>query len=124
MYILSEYEFNQIWFKDISVSTQEEQKKDDQDTNRKDQKVEFLYFELLKLVDAEAQNQLNELDKNINVLGDEYKDDWNKLVVWDAPDSHEKVRQDVITNGIVSQYTYNQLTESSGSVFNSPNFYG
>ena len=34
-----------------------------------------------------------------------------------------KVRQDVVPNGIVSQYTYNQLSQTSGATFNSPKFY-
>ena len=35
----------------------------------------------------------------------------------------QKVRQDIVSNGIVSQYTYLQLSESSGATFNSPKFY-
>ena len=59
------------------------------------------------------------MEKNINTLADDYKEDWNKLIKWDIPDSYLKVRQDVVPNGIVSQYTYNQLSESSGATFNS-----
>ena len=105
-----------------------EEKKSEEEVNvnkeAKKAKVEFLYYELLKLVDKESQNQLNELKQNINILADEYKEDWNKLIVWDIPDQYTTVRQDMVPNGIVSQYTYTQLSESSGSAFNSPKFYG
>ena len=101
----------------------EEEQKTKEDDNQ-EMKAEYLYFEILKLVDIEAQNQLSGLEKSINSLGDEYKEDWNKLIKWDIPDQYTKVRQDVIPNGIVSQYTYNQLSESSGATFNSPKFYG
>eukprot|EP01084_Bolivina_argentea_P070309 127824_1 len=105
-----------IWFKNISDVNDDEQKEDDK-------KEKYLYFELLKLVEAESQNQLNKLENDLNVLVDEHKDDWSKLIKWDIPDQYEKVRQDLIPNGIVSAYTYNQLSESSGATFNSPKFY-
>ena len=76
------------------------------------------------MVQGQAQNQLNELSKNINVLADEHKEDWGKLIKWNMPKKYERVRQDIIPNGIVSQFTYNQLSESSGATFNSPKFYG
>ena len=82
-----------------------------------------MYYELLKLVNTESQNQLKALDENINVLADKSKNDWNKLVKWDIPDEYIIVRQDVIPNGIASQYTYNQLSQTSGANFNSPKFY-
>ena len=77
----------------------------------------------MKLVDIESQNQLDQLKKDIKILADEHKTDWNKLIKWDIPDQYVKVRQDMVPNGIVSQYTYNQLSESSGATFNSPKFY-
>ena len=84
---------------------------------------QYLYYELLDIVNKESQNQLNTLEKNINALANEHKEDWNKLIKWDLLDQYPHVRQDVIPNGIVSQYTYNQLSESSGATFNSPKFY-
>ena len=73
---------------------------------------------------SDTNKKTDELEKNINTLAEEHKNDWDKLVKWDIPDQYEKVRQDVIPNGIVSQYTYGQLSESSGATFNSPKFYG
>ena len=103
------------------VVKEEEKKKSDGDGDKK--KVKYLYFELLELVEIEAQNQLITLDKNINALADEHRNDWNKLIKWIVPTEYPKPRQDVIPNGIASQYTLDQLSESSGAVFNSPKFY-
>ena len=114
----------QIWFKDMSKKNSIEEQKENKAAPGSDGKSEYLYFELLKLVDVESQSQLDKLEKNINTLAEEHKNDWDKLVKWDIPDQYEKVRQDVIPNGIVSQYTYGQLSESSGATFNSPKFYG
>eukprot|EP01084_Bolivina_argentea_P082326 149065_1 len=112
-----------IWFKDI-LSTKEEQKEEkSEDIDSKEKEAYYLYYELLKLVDIEAQNQLNKLEKDLNALSNENKNDWIKLTQWDIPIKYEKVRQDVIPNGIVSRYTYNELSESSGATFNSPKFY-
>ena len=83
----------------------------------------FLYYELLKLVEIEANEGLNKLDRDLKVLAKENEDDWHKLTKWDIPDEYERVRQDLIPNGIVSRYTYNQLSESSGVSINSPKFY-
>ena len=43
----------------------------------------------------------------------------DKLVKWDIIDQYETVRQDIISNGIVSQYLYKQLSVSSDAAFNS-----
>merc|ERR1712228_785507 len=51
------------------------------------------------------------------------KDDWLALVEWDIPNEYESVRQDMIVNGIASRYTFDQLSASSGTTFNSPQFY-
>eukprot|EP01083_Nonionella_stella_P174877 607421_1 len=83
----------------------------------------YLYYELLNLVNAEADRQLMKLDTDLNELANANREDWNELTTWDLPDDYDVVRQDLIPNGIVSRYTYNQLSESSGSTFNSPRFY-
>eukprot|EP01083_Nonionella_stella_P078905 216203_1 len=83
----------------------------------------YLYYELLNLVNAEADRQLRKLDTDLNELANANREDWNQLTTWDLPDDYDVVRQDLIPNGIVSRYTYNQLSESSGSTFNSPRFY-
>ena len=108
----------------VKSAAEEEKSDENTETAEKNVKIRYLYYELLKLVDKESQHQLSKLEKNINILADEHKQDWNKLIVWDIPDQYIKVRQDMIPNGIVSQYTYNQLSESSGATFNSPKFYG
>ena len=55
-------------------------------------------------------------------MADDYQGDWNKLIKWDVPDEYPQSRQDVVSNGIASQYRYNQLSESSVATFNSPKF--
>ena len=35
--------------------------------------------------------------------------DCDKLIKWEICYQYEKVRQDMIPNGIISQYTYNQI---------------
>merc|ERR1712176_161604 len=99
-----------IWYKDISTKDIDEQ-------------PHYLYFELLKLVNVEAMNQVNKLEENMNKMADEQKDDWLALTQWDIPDQYESVRQDVIVNGIASRFTFEQLSASSGTTFNSPDFY-
>ena len=91
----------------------------------KDQNVKYLYFELLKLAESGSSNQVNELQKDLKVLEKKQQNDWNELIKWNIPNLPNKsdVRQDRVPNGIVSQYSYNKLTESSESTFNSPNFY-
>ena len=56
-----------IWFKDIS-------KKEGND------EPHYLYFELLKLVNVEAMNQINKLTENIDKIAHKQKDDWLALV--------------------------------------------
>merc|ERR1712228_808100 len=51
------------------------------------------------------------------------KDDWLALVEWDIPNEYKSARQDIIVNGIASRYTFDQLSSSSGTTFNSPQFY-
>ena len=77
----------------------------------------------MEIVHKGSHDQLNILKKNINTLADQYKDDWNKLIKCDIPDEYAKVRQDVIPNGIISQYTCNQLSESTVATSNLPKFY-
>ena len=98
-----------IWYQDISKDSNGE--------------PHYLYYELLKLVNVEAMNQINKLEQNMKDMADKQKDDWLALVEWSSPDEFELVRQDVIPNGIASQYTYDQLVMSSGQVFNCQQFY-
>ena len=101
----------------LSVNDEED------DDNKIPPNKHYLYFELLRLADNESVEQTKELDKNLKVIADKNIDDWEQMVKWELPKKYEKVRQDVVPNGIVSQYTYSQLSESSGSTFNSPKFY-
>ena len=100
-----------IWYKDISKDSNDE--------------PHYLYFELLKLVNVEALNQINNLDENLMEMADKQKDDWLALVEWksDTQNEYGSARQDVIKNGITSPYTFDQLLASSGVTFNSPSFY-
>ena len=104
------------------VEKQEESKVEEQDVE-KSKDSQYLYYQLLKLVDNESRNQLNKLEKDLDILANENTNDWDKLIKWDIPDKYVKARQDIIPNGIVSQYSYQQLSESSGVTFNSPKFY-
>merc|ERR1712228_281913 len=88
-----------IWYKDI---------KDDKEPH-------FLYYELLKLVNIEALNQINNLDENLMKMASEQKDEWMQLTKWKIPNEYESARQDMIVNGIASRYTFDQLSTSSGT---------
>merc|ERR1712228_326911 len=46
-----------------------------------------------------------------------------ELTRWEIPTEYESARQDMIVNGIASRYTFDQLSTSSGTTFNSPQFY-
>merc|ERR1712228_411703 len=72
---------------------------------------------------VEAMNQINNLDENLMAMATEQKDEWNELTKWDIPKEYESARQDMIINGIASRYTFDQLSTSSGTTFNSPQFY-
>merc|ERR1712228_885588 len=98
-----------IWYKDISSTDTKE--------------PHYLYYELLKLVNVEAMNQINNLDENMMKMASEQKDEWNELVEWKIPNEYDSARQDMIVNGIASRYTFDQLSKSSGTTFNSPQFY-
>merc|ERR1712228_639249 len=56
-------------------------------------------------------------------MADKQKDEWMELTKWDIPNEYEAARQDMIVNGIASRYTHGQLSTSSGTTFNSPQFY-
>merc|ERR1712228_423741 len=98
-----------IWYKDISSKDSKE--------------PHYLYYELLKLVNVEAMNQINNLDANLMKMANKQKDEWNELTKWEIPNEYESFRQDMIINGIASRYTFDQLSTSSGTTFNSPQFY-
>ena len=66
---------------------------------------------------------MNQLDEDLKILANKNTNDWTKLVKWNLSDQYKKIRQDMIPNGIESQYEYNQLSESSDVTFNSPKFY-
>merc|ERR1719242_2179469 len=98
-----------IWYKDISSTDDDE--------------PHYLYYELLKLVNVEAMNQINNLDENLMKMSEKQKDDWLALTKWNIPNQYDSARQDMIINGIASRYTFEQLSTSSGTTFNSPQFY-
>jgi len=98
-----------IWYKDISAKDSDE--------------PHYLFYELLKMVNVEAMNQINELEANIDGMASKQKNDWNALIKWNIPNEYESARQDLIVNGIASRFTFDQLSASSGTTFNSPQFY-
>merc|ERR1712228_1096264 len=98
-----------IWYKDISSAGSKE--------------PHYLYFELLKLVNVEAMNQINNLDENLMKMANRQKSDWLALTEWTIPNEYKSARQDIVVNGIASRYTFDQLSTSSGTTFNSPQFY-
>merc|ERR1712228_1077383 len=65
----------------------------------------------------------NNLDENLMKMASEQKDDWLALTKWEIPNEYESFRQDMIVNGLASRYTFDQLSTSSGTTFNSPQFY-
>ena len=52
---------------------------------------EYLYYELLALVDKEWENQLSTLEQNIDKLTDEDELDWNELTIWNIPDEYPQI---------------------------------
>merc|ERR1719361_952594 len=100
-----------VWFLDVA------------NEKRNNKEPHYLYYELLKLVNVEAMNQVNNLEKAMNKMANEQENDWNELIEWDIPNEYDQVRQDKIVNGIVTRFSYDQLSASSGAAFNSPNFY-
>ena len=101
-----------IWYQDIS-----KEKGDSKEPH-------YLYYELLKLVNVEAMNQVNNLEEGINKMVAKQRNDWNVLIKYDLSSSeYDAARQDVIVNGIASRYTFEQLSANSDTNFNSPQFY-
>ena len=100
-----------IWYKDISKG------------NDENKEPHYLYYELLKLVNVEAMNQINNLDENMMKMAKKQKSEWNELTEWETQNEYDSARQDIIINGIASRYTFEQLSASSGTSFNSPQFY-
>eukprot|EP00484_Ammonia_sp_Unknown_P014897 CAMPEP_0197075890 /NCGR_PEP_ID=MMETSP1384-20130603/211839_1 /TAXON_ID=29189 /ORGANISM="Ammonia sp." /LENGTH=518 /DNA_ID=CAMNT_0042514739 /DNA_START=1 /DNA_END=1557 /DNA_ORIENTATION=+ len=124
-----------IWFKDISAK-QDDEKKDETDEVKNDdaaaadkddekQRPSLLYYELLKLVQAQSDDELKALEKNLDVLKRQNVNDWHQLIEWDIPDQYEVVRQDLMPNGIKAKYSDKQLYEqgSSSATFHANRFY-
>merc|ERR1712228_764888 len=100
-----------IWYRDISKG------------NDENKEPHYLYYELLKLVNVEAMNQINNLDENLMKMAKKQKNEWMELTEWETQNEYDSARQDIIINGIASRYTFDQLSASSGTNFNSPQFY-
>ena len=98
----------------------EEQKKKDEEI-----KAKCLYHEFLKLYDDKGRtsNLVNRLNKAVNKLIKKNDEDWNKLVTWNLPTEYERLRQDVIPNGVTPSYSEKQLSKSTRSTFNAALFY-
>eukprot|EP01084_Bolivina_argentea_P134100 236608_1 len=67
--------------------------------------------------------QLSDLERDLNVAAKQDADEWKQLTTYSLPDTYERVRQDLVPNGLVSTYSHEQLLQTSGSKFNSPRFY-
>eukprot|EP01083_Nonionella_stella_P076109 207222_1 len=85
----------------------------------------YLHFKLVKLVEQQANEQLNELKDNLNALADKNPTDWDELVKFDICEQYDVARQDRVPNGIVPKFTFQQLSQqnASSSSFNSIAFY-
>ncbi len=85
----------------------------------------YLYYELMKLIEGESNNQLNKLKEDMNVIANENNSAWKQLIKWDIPDKYDKIRQNYIPNGIVPKYNYKQLAEHTdlAPTFNVFSFY-
>eukprot|EP01083_Nonionella_stella_P146242 459712_1 len=71
-----------IWFKEV-------ERKDENDSK---QDKSYLYYELLKLVEDEAQNALNQLEHDLSMLAKQDKNSWSELVQWDIPNQYRVAR--------------------------------
>eukprot|EP01084_Bolivina_argentea_P136560 240502_1 len=115
-----------IWFKDISgfsrqltIDSNIDDIKNDLNTNEQKMnaktKVNYLYYELLNLVNNEAGTDLNELENDLNKQKQHNNNDWNTLVNWGLDNiSKDIVRQDRIPNGVIGQHTFEELTHQAG----------
>jgi len=112
-----------IFYREVKIESSEQKSKKKKKKKKADGPPNYLYFELLKLVEEESRNQLSKLEQNLNVLAEQYPSDWHALTTWDIPDTYDRVRQDAIPNGLVSQYSKDQLSESSNAAFASAQFY-
>eukprot|EP01083_Nonionella_stella_P287946 980164_1 len=85
----------------------------------------YLYFKLVKLVEQQANEQLNELQENLDILAKKNQSDWDELTTFDGPDQDGVVRQDTVADGIAPKFTFSQLSEenASSATFNSHFWY-
>eukprot|EP01083_Nonionella_stella_P009791 28053_1 len=113
-----------IWYKEIDQGEGKGAKSDEK---------YCLYYELLKYA-AQQESKLKEtLSNGINATAENHEQDWNHLTNFDIVSdqltsnvqSTTLVRQDKVTNGVVSRFTYNQLSEefTSSATFNCHRFY-
>eukprot|EP01083_Nonionella_stella_P124980 377776_1 len=86
---------------------------------------QYLYYELLKLVDTESQNELNKLESDLNLVSTNNQKEWNEIIQWEIPNKYEEdaIRQDTIPGGLQSTYSHKQLLQHSKSSFDSLKFY-
>ena len=82
-----------------------------------------LYYKLLDLVNKQGKKGLDDLEKDLSILAEEDKDNWNSLVTWDIPDKYEVMRQDSIPGGLKSKYPHSQLLQRTTSKFDAVRFY-
>ena len=107
----------------------EENKADDEkatdEKKAKSEENDYLFYKLLKLVKSEQLRQLETLESNLDRLISSNKHDWNALVTFDIKDEYhiDKIRQDTVPNGIVSNHNIADLVQHTSAAFNSSKFY-
>eukprot|EP01083_Nonionella_stella_P167848 565096_1 len=91
-----------------------------------DGKSPFLYYELLKFVDNQSVKELDILKRDFDKIADEDHENWKQLIhlyVDDKRNPDDKVRQDIVPNGITSKFTKQDMIDASSASFDSIKFY-
>eukprot|EP01083_Nonionella_stella_P237259 832481_1 len=107
------------WLKEFIVSSTVWLTQNEESDNKS-----FLYYELLKFADNQSSKELAILKRDFDKIAAQDKANWEELINLNADhQSNDKVRQDVVPNGIVSKFTKQDMIESSSSTFDSIKFY-
>ena len=114
--------------KDVEVKTGHT--KDNSQIEKSQKSNNYLYYKLLELVNKESDKQLGKLKNDLDKLIHNSKQDWDNLVKWSQEsaddvkdDGKNNARQDCVPNGLVSDYTNDDLIAYASSSFSSRKFY-
>jgi len=103
---------------------EEEEEKDDEESGddeeekpkapkkkKKPKKRNYLFYELLKMVEQKAEDQVNEiLIPSMNKLQEESMESWQQLIEWDMETALENdCRQDMVNGGVIPEYSKEEL---------------